>query len=449
MPLELSEIQNALVAAAVTALMLWLLQPVACRFNFLDVPKGRKKHARPTPYIGGLAMGLGVLSVGFASSGRANVFLGFALGAALLIVVGLLDDRFDLKWYWRICMQALAALSMIYVSDVRVEQLGPAFGLSETSLGSLSVPFTIFATVGLINAVNMVDGIDGLAGSLVASALLLLLAASVYSGNLEVAGSVLLLAGGVLAFLAYNMRFPWQPKAIVFMGNAGSAFLGYSIAWLTFRLTQNAAHPVSPVLALWFIPFPIMDTLVLMIRRVRTGRSPFEADRNHIHHLLVEAGLNPGRACVILSGLTLLAALGAAVALRMDVSEPILLAAFFLLCLAWYWVTMSRRRAVLLLRRIFASGSRGVGANSGRLSPGSALARVEAARVETTQVADHESLRAPDLTRQRRRTKVPRDPAVYLPPGLQASATQASNFCAGSPAAIARAAPEASEIECE
>lgn len=343
-------IQNGIAAATLTALILWLLHPVALKLNFLDVPQGRKDHAQPTPYLGGLAMGLGMLSVGLAATGWSNAFIGFAIGAGILILVGLLDDKYDVKWYWRICMQVLAAIAMINIGGVRIEHLGPAFALGDTTLGSLSVPFTILATVGLINAVNMIDGIDGLAGSLVATTLLLLLGAALYSGNVSVASSTVMLGGAVVAFLAYNMRFPWQPKAKFFMGNAGSAFLGFSIAWLAFRLTQNAAHPVSPVLALWFIPIPVMDTLVLMVRRIRTGRSPFNADRNHIHHLMVESGMAPGRSCLVLCGFTLLSGLAAGQALRLDVPEWILLVAYVGLCLTWYGFTMDRSRTVALIR---------------------------------------------------------------------------------------------------
>ena len=118
----------------------------------------------------------------------------------------------------------------------------------------LSVPFTGCANVGLIDAINMVDGADGLAGSLVLTALVMLVAACLYSGNEIMAQRVMIMVGAVSAFLWFNLRFPWRPHAKIFMGNAGSAFLGFVIAWVSFRLTQNPGHPVSPVLALWLIP---------------------------------------------------------------------------------------------------------------------------------------------------------------------------------------------------
>lgn len=284
----------ALAAVGVTWFVLWLLQPLAPRLNLLDYPKGRKDHAHPTPITGGLAMLAGVSVVGLSTFSHIDAGLvAFLSASAILVIVGLLDDRLDLSWAVRISAQAVAALIMIYVGDVRVEQLGPVFGLDEVSMGWLSVPFTVFATLGLINAINMVDGADGLAGSLVLTALALLGAAAVYSGNMVVASRAMILGGTVVAFLMFNLRFPWRLKAKLFMGNAGSAFLGFVIAWFAFRLTQSPGHPVNPVFALWCIAIPVMDTLVLMIRRVRNNHSPFIADRNHIHHLMLEGGFGP------------------------------------------------------------------------------------------------------------------------------------------------------------
>lgn len=356
--LYMVDVERGLTAAALTLFVLWLSQPVAYHFKLLDIPKGRKDHAHPTPITGGVAMAVGALLTGLAAfNDFSPPFIGFAVGSALLIGVGMLDDKYDLSWQWRVLAQTVAALIMVYVGGVQVQFLGPVFGLGEMSLGSLSVPFTVFATVGLINAVNMVDGADGLAGLLVAAALTMLMAAAVYSGNVGLAQKLIILIGMVVAFLAYNMRFPWQRKAKLFMGNSGSAFLGFIIAWASFRLTQNVGHPVSPLLALWFVPIPVMDTLVLMLRRLKGRRSPFAADRNHIHHLMLEGGFGPTQAAVALTLFSLLCGLTAAQAMRLDVPEPLLLGAFFILCMVWYWLTSHRDRAIGLFSRCSAAFS--------------------------------------------------------------------------------------------
>ncbi len=190
---------SALLALVVTSLALWLLQPLAPRLNLLDHPAGRTDHAHPTPVTGGLAILLGCVIAFFTLQTDSQSLIAFALSALLLVIVGLWDDIHDLRWYWRILAQALAAIIIIHWGGVRVEQLGPLFGLGETSLGVLSIPFTVFATVGLINAMNMIDGADGLAGLLGLAALLMLAAASVYAGNDVLATRLSVLCGAPLS----------------------------------------------------------------------------------------------------------------------------------------------------------------------------------------------------------------------------------------------------------
>ena len=342
----------ALLALAITSMALWVLQPVARRLNLLDHPAGRKDHAVPTPVTGGLAILLGCVVSFFAVQTSSDSLLAFSGAALLLVVVGICDDLRDLRWYWRILAQALAALIIIHWGGVRVEQIGPVFGLSEMSLGWLSVPFTVFATIGIINAMNMIDGADGLAGLLGLAALAMLAAASVYAGNVLLAERLSVLCGALAAFLAWNVRLPWRPRAKVFLGNAGSALLGLVIAWSAFRLTQNPGHPVNPVLALWLLPVPVMDCLVLIVRRLQAGRSPFSAGRDHIHHLMQEAGFGPTRAALWLTLFSLCCGLVVGQAMRMDVPHPLLLGAYLLLCAGWYLMTRKPERAVAFFRRL-------------------------------------------------------------------------------------------------
>ena len=347
---------NLLAAAAtfvVTSLLLWLLNPLAHRFDFLDHPAGgRKDHHAPTPVIGGLAIFLGFLLAFLAVDTVTRYMSAFMAASLLLVVMGLYDDKHDLRWYWRILGQIVASLIIIYLGGVRIEQLGPLFGFGNASLGLLSVPFTVFATVGLVNAMNMIDGADGLAGSLGLAALLMLTAAAVYAGNVVLAGRVLMLAGALGGFLVWNVRLPWRPRAHAFLGNAGSAFLGLVIAWVCFRLTQNPGHPVNPVLALWLLPIPVMDCLVLIVRRLRERRSPFAAGRDHIHHIMHDAGFGPTRSAMWLAAFSLACGLAAGQAMRMDVPNPALLLAFLLLCAAWLWLSSDRSRAVAFFARL-------------------------------------------------------------------------------------------------
>lgn len=350
---------GGLLAYLLTVLVQRLLMPMAQRLDLIDHPRGRKNHTQPTPTVGGISMLCAVLVTGLALGVVDPSAKAFALASMLLVGVGLLDDKYDLSWRWRIPAQVAAALIIVYVGGVRVEQLGSLFGLHDTSLGMLAVPFTVFATVGVINAINMVDGIDGLAGLLVLSALVMLGAAALYSGNSEVIADVLVLVGAVMGFLTYNLRFPWRKRAKVFMGNCGSAMLGLAIAWVAFRLTQSSGHPVSPVLALWLVPIPIIDCLVLMLRRARSRQSPFVADHNHIHHLMLDAGFGHSGLAVALSVFSCLCGLAAALLLRQHLPHPLLLISFFALCAVWFWMTSRRSRAVSFFR--WTRGFRGTG----------------------------------------------------------------------------------------
>jgi UDP-GlcNAc:undecaprenyl-phosphate GlcNAc-1-phosphate transferase len=348
---EIKDFLNFAIAFSLTLAGQWLLNPFAQRLGLLDHPAGRKDHSCPTPTTGGIAMLVGVLIAGiFLVDARSAASLGFGLAAIIVILLGVLDDKYDLSWKVRIGGQTVAALIMIYLGGIRVEQLGDIFDLKAGSLGLFSVPFTVFITIGIINAINMIDGADGLAGLLVLCALVMLDAAALYSGNVAVSHRLPILIGAVAGFLIYNLRFPWQPRAKIFMGNAGSAFLGFAIACFVIRLTQSPTHPVSPVLGPWLVIVPIIDCLVLMIRRTSSKRSPFSADRDHIHHLMIEAGFGPTQAAFGLALFSGVCGLFAATMLRLHVAHVVLVAVFVGLGVLWYWLTARRTRAVNLFR---------------------------------------------------------------------------------------------------
>ncbi len=323
-----------------TVLLISLLKPIARKFGLVDHPGPRKNHAEPTPLVGGAAITLAALATAvFVLPMTRDVV---ALGAAsiLMLIVGTIDDRFDINWRIRITAQAVAALMLFTWGGVRVESIGSALGFPDHSLGVLALPFTILATVGITNAINWVDGVDGLAGTLCLATFAMLIAAAIYAGNAPLANDLVLMAGCVMGFLAYNLRTPWRPRASVFLGD-GAEILGLWIAWASFRLTQTPGHPVTPVLAPFLIAPPVIDCLVLIVRRLRARRSPFFADRNHLHHLLLDAGLSATAVVVVLTGLTLAIGFGAANARRIHVPEPVF-PAIYLAAAAGYFL-VSRR----------------------------------------------------------------------------------------------------------
>jgi UDP-GlcNAc:undecaprenyl-phosphate GlcNAc-1-phosphate transferase len=325
-----------------TVFLILLLRPMAVRLGLVDHPSSaRKTHADPTPLVGGAAITLGaIVCAGLLLPMTPDVV---ALGAAslLMLVVGTFDDRFDINWRIRIVAQAAAALVLYVWGGVRVESIGYALGFPGHQLGALSLPFTVLATVGITNAVNWADGVDGLAGSLSLAALAMLTAAAIYAGNTALATDLMLMAGCVIGFLAFNLRLPWRPRARVFLGD-GAEILGLWIAWASFRLTQTPGHPVTPVLAPFLIAPPVIDCLVLIVRRLRAGHSPFFADRNHLHHRLLDAGLSVTGVVAALTGVTLAIGFLAASARRAHVPEPVFPVVYLAATAAYFFLTRHR-----------------------------------------------------------------------------------------------------------
>lgn len=330
-----------------------VLQPLATRFGLTDKPDGRKQHDGPTPMHGGLSILLVLVTTAAIfrdiSSSQAWAFY---LAGGLLLLVGVADDLRDLNWRWRIGAQVLAAVGMVYLGGVSVQQLSDVVGVQHLALGWLALPVTVFVVVGVINALNMADGVDGLAGGQALVSLLLFFAFALYAGNYTAAERLLAVSAAVVGFLCWNLRRPGLPRAEVFLGDAGSMLLGFIIAWTAVRLSQSPEHPVSPVLGPWTIALPLIDTCSLILRRLREGRSPFSADRDHLHHILLDAGYTATTIAIGGMFLSLALGLGAALLLKLGIYRPLLVVLFFVLIGVHYKLTADRARAVEFFRRL-------------------------------------------------------------------------------------------------
>lgn len=357
---------QALTAFALCAVLIPLSLPLARRLKLLDHPAGLKQHNVATPVTGGAIIFIAMLLAGLLFDRDPSLLVGaFFLGAVLIVVVGLLDDRWDLHWSWRLATQILAACVMV-IAGVQAEQLHDVFGLQDVYLGLIAIPFTIFIVVGLINAVNMIDGVDGLAGGQALVSLVLLSAFALYAGDVLAAERMLTVAAALIGFLLWNAHFPWQPQARVFLGDAGSMLIGFVIAWYAVALTQNPAHPISPVLGPWTIAIPLIDCVTLMFRRLRQGRSPFSGGRDHLHHMLLDAGFRPAAIAVGLALISLGLGLGAALALKLGIFRPLLVITFLGLLVGYYALTVNRERAVQFFRALQrkCKGNKGNGVTS-------------------------------------------------------------------------------------
>ena len=290
----------AWLAFAMTMLLILMLQAPARRFGLVDRPGGRKKHRKPTPLVGGLAIvPVFLFAAWFCQETEMTGWL--VGGLALLLVVGVVDDRRDLRGRVKLLLQLAAALLVVVGGGLSVISLGDFGVLGSGMLGWLAVPFTLVALVGLINAVNMLDGVDGLAGGTVVAMLLWLVVVGVVNG--EGAGSVLalVLASAVAGFLVFNAHSPWISNAQVFLGDAGSMALGLALGMVALQVSVAGAEvPVSPMAIAWILGLPVIDTVSLMIRRILKGQDPLMADREHLHHLLMRVGHSAGAVSWIL-----------------------------------------------------------------------------------------------------------------------------------------------------
>lgn len=271
---------------------------LASQLGIMDRPGGHKQHESSTPFVGGCGLIVVVVSVPllvgcfFGDSALFRV-RGMLLGGLVIFLTGLADDIWRLDFRSRLFIQAVVALSMVSIGGVELRSLGELIPGVRVDLGWLAVPLTVFATIGLINAVNMIDGIDGLSGSISLVSLALTAVVAHLANNAGYTIFIVALMGGVGGFLYYNLRYPGNSRARVFLGDNGSMLLGFLFAWLFIALSQSrgggpAAMP--PVVALWLFALPLMDTIGIMLRRIWMGKSPFRPDRHHLHHLFLRAG---------------------------------------------------------------------------------------------------------------------------------------------------------------
>lgn len=327
-----------LAALLVSAGVIAVLLPLARRFQWLDTPCERKRHATPTPPIGGFGVFAAIALATVWINGLNPVVCAWLAGGSLLVVVGALDDKYDLNWRVRILAQVAAALLLILWGGVRAEHLGPLFGLPDVELGWFSLPVSVIAIVGLINALNMIDGIDGLCGALIIAACVMFAAAGLYAGAPPIVYRLAMVVGAVAGFLLFNLRYGRFRAARAFLGDAGSGLLGFTIAAIAFRMTQDPVHPISPILAPYLVAVPVIDCLALILRRLRQGRSPLKAGRDHIHHLLLEAGFSVNQIVALLVAVSFAIGLFGALCMVADVPNVVLMLNYVLMVAVWYRV---------------------------------------------------------------------------------------------------------------
>ncbi|MDB5802486.1 MAG: hypothetical protein JWL63_3425 [Rhodocyclales bacterium] len=334
----------AFLVSAATCLALARFAP---RLRLLDLPDDRKRHDNAIPLVGGIGVLIGLL---VASLGGGHSLPAEALWPALLLfIVGVVDDMVGLRASLKLSAQVFAAWWLVEWTGVALFSVPVPFVHAHWVLGSFATPVTVLMVVALLNAINMVDGLDGLAGGCLAIAAAGLGYAAYVVGQPNLASFALALLAAVLGFLVWNVRLPWQPRARVFLGDAGALGIGMLLCWLVFKLSLTPGGERVPVtVALAPLAVPMMDMVVVAFWRMAERRNPMQADRGHSHHLLLEIGL-PATAVVRLIWLaSALVTCATFVAWRMGVAEGRLLGVL-LLCSAVHMVWF--RHSWLALRR--------------------------------------------------------------------------------------------------
>jgi UDP-GlcNAc:undecaprenyl-phosphate GlcNAc-1-phosphate transferase len=367
----LAVVKPLFIGFLVTITLMLVLRPAASHLGLVDVPGGRKTHEGEVPVIGGIAMYFGllatVLSIGLSQPGETALLV----AAALMVIVGALDDRFDLAPYSRILAHIAAAVTLVLASGFTVESLGNLIGLGDIGLGPVDFIFTVVAAIALINGFNMLDGLDGLAGGV---ALIALAGLAFYfvAGNADAAAVASLgLIGSIAAFLIFNLPAKFNRPILAFMGDAGSTLLGFMLAGLALVAIQPRGEGLPPAVVLWLLPVPILELFTSTIRRAVTGLSPMQADRGHFHHRLLEGGFSVKAVFLLYLVVSSISAVVGLWMWKAGASEPLLFYVFLMMSAIWLLATHNVKRLVSYLPEYLQRG---------KLPPRLVLRRIRAAR---------------------------------------------------------------------
>ncbi|TSJ65708.1 undecaprenyl/decaprenyl-phosphate alpha-N-acetylglucosaminyl 1-phosphate transferase [Allobacillus salarius] len=270
-----------------------LVRKLAIVFNIVDQPDERKIHTMEQPYLGGIAIFLGVMITYMMFWPNHDHQLAVILGAVVMLIVGFLDDKYNLKPVVKLIGQFIAA-SIIVASDLLIERINIPF-LGEVELGNLSVIITIIWIIAVANAINLIDGLDGLAAGVTTIALLSIGVTAILDANYVVAFLCIITIGSNLGFLYHN----FYPSKI-YMGDSGSLFLGYMIAVISMLGLFKNVTLFSFFIPLIILAVPILDTIFVMYTRAKDGESIMLGDRKHLHYRLIDSGLSHRGAVLVI-----------------------------------------------------------------------------------------------------------------------------------------------------
>lgn len=288
-----------LLAALIAYCITPFVKKIAFKVGAVDLPNERKVHKTPMPRLGGLAIYFAFTIAVLVSVPFSKDLLGILLGGTFIVVVGILDDIYQLPAKVKLLGQILSAFVLI-AFDIKMEWMTNPFGDGEyIYFEYLSIPFTIFWVVAFTNITNLIDGLDGLAAGVGAIASFTTACLAAQAGYMEPAMLSAALFGASIGFIRYNFN-----PATIFMGDTGSMFIGYILAAFSVDGAVKTAATISLFVPAIVMGLPIADTACAIVRRYRSGRPIFQPDKGHIHHRLMEQGMNQRQAVLFMYAIT-------------------------------------------------------------------------------------------------------------------------------------------------
>ncbi len=293
-----------------------VVRSIGLKTGYVDKPDPRKIHKKPIVRLGGVAIFLGTLT-GFLivwllggleqiQPNRAMSMWGVFFGGIGFFAIGLADDLFNLSPISRLIVQTMVAI-FAFSMGVEIDFFSiPFLGLIDLSnISWLSQIITVIWLVGMANAINWIDGLDGLAAGVSGICAVVMLIVTLFMGEPEAAVMAAALAGAALGFLRYNFN-----PAQIFMGDGGAYFMGFTLAGVgVIGLVKTTAVTTvavtSVILPYLILAVPILDMSVVIISRISKGKSPFVADKGHLHHRLLKAGISQRLTALFIYALTL------------------------------------------------------------------------------------------------------------------------------------------------
>lgn len=271
-------IYNLLFTITLSIFFIKLIIKNAQELGLTDIPNDRSSHTTITPRGAGIGFGGAFFLSSFIFNFSFFIENGLVFLAIFLVfLIGILDDHKDASPKAKFYVIIIATL-LVFFDNIAIYSLGSFFGY-EISLWYFALPFTIFALAGFTNALNLIDGLDGLA----ASVSIIILSTFLYIGYVNQDDLIITITSTTIVGLATFLFFNWNPASI-FMGDSGSLLLGFIIS-LVAVISVQYIHPIT---VLYLGAIPILDTIVVMVRRIKKGLSPFSPDKTHIHHILLQ-----------------------------------------------------------------------------------------------------------------------------------------------------------------